>query len=185
MIPQWEQISTNNQNHDPLWKGLFEVTIDFPASIGASTQDVKLMLENSTSINLPVTPELDVQTQQFKYLKRYFLGFPTDTGVPDLSLKFNLNQDEQNRVYVWNLLKKWYDLAWNSQTGETGLTRELIGSIIVNCHNKRGQIYRKVIYKNVQLVGLSALEYDWESYNDIQKDLEAKFVSPYWIDISV
>lgn len=181
MLSHFSNVLSHNQIDEPLYKSLFEITFDLPPLLGASTQEVQLLLENARSITLPLTPDLEVATQRFKFSTRAFVTLPTDTHVPDLNIMFNYNENKRNVVFVWNTLKSWYDLAWNSQTGETHTKREMIGGIIVNCHNKDGQIYRRVQYVNVQIVGIDGLEYSWDDTNAIQEGA-SRFVADYWID---
>jgi hypothetical protein len=181
MLPHFSNVISHNSLDEPIYKSLFEITFDLPPILGATTQEVRYMLENARSINLPLTPDIEIQTQRFKFSTRAYVTLPTDTHVPDLNILFNYNENEKNAVFVWNTLKKWYDLAWNSQTGETHTKREMIGRIIVNCHNKSGQIYRRVEYVNVQIVGIDGNEYSWDETNIIF-DGTTRFCADYYID---
>jgi hypothetical protein len=146
--------------------------------------EVKLLLENATSVSLPVTPELEKKAQRFKFSTRLYVSLPASTSIEDLKIKFNLNENDKNGIFVWNIMKAWYDLAWNSATGETHTKKELVGSIQINQHSKKGQILRRVTYKNVQLVGIPAIDLDWSETGFIE-DLEVSFISDYWEDLYI
>ena len=183
-LPHWNNISSHNENWEPVFKALFEVTFDLPPILARSANDVKLMLENSTSINLPLTPDIEVKTQRFKYSTRAFVTLPESTHVPDLKIKYNLNQNDKGGVYVWNILKAWYDLAWNSQTGEAHYKDEMIANIIVNQHDRKGKVIRRVTYRGVQIVGISGFELAWDTPSEIL-DCEGTFVADYWEDLYI
>lgn len=183
-LPHFSSILSHNSNDEPIYKALFEITFDLPPILGRTTEEIKLLLENATSVSLPLTPGIDIKTQRFKFSTRAYVGLPSETHAPDVSIKFNLNENDKNAVYVWNILKAWYDLAWNSQTGETHMKKEMIGNIIINQHNKKGQVIRRVTYKNCQIVDLSSIELDWESTSDIL-DCTAKWVADYWEDLYI
>ena len=183
-LPHFTNILSHNSNFEAVYKALFELTIDLPAILKATTTDVQLLLENARNITLPLTPDIEVQTQRFKFSTRAYVTLPSQTHISDLSINFNLNENDKNQVFVWNLLKRWYDLAWNSQTGETHTKKEMIGNIIVNQHNKKGQVIRRVEYINVQLVGVSETELTWDSPTEIL-ECSAKFVCDYWNDIYI
>lgn len=184
MLPHFSNILSHNSKDEPIYKGLFEITFDLPPILGATTTEAKLLLENARNITLPLTPDIDIQTQRFKFSTRAFVTMPSDTHISDISITFNLNQNDNKAVYVWNTLKAWYDLAWNSQTGETHTKKEMTGNIIINQHDKKGQIIRRVTYKNVQIVGVSDIELNWESPGELI-DVTGKWVADYWEDVYI
>lgn len=183
-LSHFSNILSHNQNNEPIFKALFEINFDLPPILGRTTEEARLLLENARNITLPLTPDIEVQTQRFKFSTRAYVTLPTETHVPDIEINFNLNENKNSAVFVWNLLKAWYDLVWNSQTGETHTKREMIGNIIINCHNRKGKVYRQVTYHNVQIVGISDMEYDWDSTTEIQ-EVSGKFVADYWTDLYI
>lgn len=183
-LSHFSNVLSHNENNEPLYKSLFEITFDLPPILGATTQEVQYLLENARNITLPLTPDIEVVTQRFKFSTRTYVSLPTETHVPDISITFNYNENLQNSIFVYKTLKSWYDLVWNSQTGETHTKREIIGNIIINCHNKKGQIYRRVTYVNCQPVGIDPMEYSWDSPNEIMEGT-AKWCADYWIDVYI
>jgi hypothetical protein len=183
-LPHWTNISSHNENYEPIFKALFEITFDLPPILGRPATDVKLLLENARNISLPLTPEIERVTQRFKYSTRVYVSLPDKTHVDDIDIKFNLNQNDKNAVFVWNTLKAWYDLVWNSQTGENAYKREMLGNIVVNQHDRRGAIIRRVTYRNVQIFGIDAIELDWDSPTEII-ETNAKFVADWFEDVYI
>lgn len=181
-LAHFNNILSHNQNNEPIYKALFELSFDLPSILGASPDEAKLLLENARNITLPLTPDIEVQVQRFKYSTRAYVTLPSETHIADLSINFNLNENDKNSVFVWKTLKRWYDLAWNSQTGETHTKREMIGRIIVNVHNKKGKVIRRVEYNNVQIVGIQEWELNWDSPTEIL-ECTAKFIADYWYDL--
>ena len=57
----------------------------------------------------------------------------------------------------------------------------MIGTLIVNQHDKKGVVLRRVTYQNVQLNKLGGYDLDWGS-NEIWKEATAGFVYDYFID---
>lgn len=183
-LAHFSNVLSHNRLDEAVYKALFEITFDLPPILGRSTTEVQLMLENARNITLPITPDLDVVSQRFKFSTRAYVGLPSQTHNPDININFNLNENDKNAVYVWNILKAWYDLAWNSQTGETHTKRDMIGNIIVNQHNKDGQVIRRVTYKNCQIIGISEIELNWDSPADIL-ECSGKWVADYWEDLYI
>ncbi len=183
-LPHFHSVLSHNLNNEPVYKALFELTFDLPQILGRTVTEVQLLLENARNIKLPLTPDIEVKTQNFKFSTRSYVTLPSQTHVADLDINFNMNENDKQSVFTWNMLKAWYDLAWNSQTGETHTKREMIGNIVVNQHNKKGQVIRRVTYKNVQIVGISEIELNWDSPTDIL-ECSGKFVADYWEDLYI
>jgi hypothetical protein len=128
------------------------------------------------------TTEFDVaqKTQRFKYSTRVFNTTPTKTdGTLAIPIQVNVNQ--QGSMENWNTMKAWYDLVFNSQNGALHYKSDIIGTIIVNQHDKKGVVLRRITYQNVQITKLGGYELDW-STNNIIESVNADFVYDYFID---
>jgi hypothetical protein len=84
----------------------------------------------------------------------------------------------------WQTLKAWYDLVWNSQNGFLHYKADTIGTIIVNYHDKKGFVLRRVTFQNCQITSLGQPSLTWAG-QDIWQDVNAKFVADYWIDETI
>ena len=82
---------------------------------------------------------------------------------------------------TWNALKAWYDLVFNSQNGTLHYKSDIIGTVIVNQHDKKGVVLRRVTFQNVQIKQLSGYALDWNGNNAIES-LQADFIYDYFID---
>ena len=82
---------------------------------------------------------------------------------------------------TWNALKAWYDLVFNSQNGSLHYKSDIIGTIIVNQHDKKGVVLRRVTYQNCQIKKLQGYSLDWTS-NNIIESVQADFIWDYFID---
>ncbi len=169
--------------YEPLYGNLFEITFQFPSILGFKNNqsEMNMMMLNARNINLELTKDLKVETQYFKYSGRQFLNVNRENSIiENLAINFNVNVDDKFSMTTWNLLKKWYDLAWNSQTGELHYKREMVGEIVVHVHDRQGVVLRRVEFKNVQLFGVKEQEYSWDEESIL--DTSANFISDYWID---
>jgi hypothetical protein len=99
-IAHFNSILSHNQVYEPVYKALFEITFDLPPILGRTVTEVKLLLENARNITLPVTPDIEVQVQRFKYSTRAYVTLPTETHIPDISINFNLNENGANSVFI-------------------------------------------------------------------------------------
>lgn len=188
-LPHFTQISNVGSPGGPgtlpdevVYLNLFEVTFILPVILQAQGRDPILLLENATKISLSELTNFDIgnQTQRFKYSTREFLTTPEKTSG-EIDIPFQVNVNNQGAMENWNTMKAWYDLVWNSQNGALHYKSDLIGTIIVNQHDKKGVVLRRVTFQNCQLKKLDGYELDWGS-NNIIETVGANFVYDYFID---
>lgn len=176
-------IDSHKEKWEPIHKNLYEVTIILPEVLQSIHPNAThLLLENSVSAKMPTYPPLDKIEQRFKYSTRLFLGMPATTSVEDLPIKFNLNQNDDYQIFVFKMLKDWYDLGWNNETGTIHYKKNLVGDIIIHQHDKEGNVIRRVTYHNCMFKSFTGMEeLDWSSGTDVL-DLTANFQADYWED---
>ena len=165
--------------HEPVFTNLFEITFVLPTILQAQGRDPVLLLQQATNIDLNLTEAIDVKDQRFKYSTRAFLGTPNKTHI-EFKIDFNVNVNLSGSMETWNTLKAWQDLVWNSQNGYTHYKADTIGTIIVNQHDKKGVVLRRVTFQNTQLKSVGGISLKWDS-SDIWS-ASADFVADYWID---
>lgn len=167
-----------------VYLNLFEITFVLPTLLVDGGRDPILLLENATKVNLGganlTAFDIGEAEQRFKYSTRKFLTTPTKTSG-ELSIPFQVNVNQSGSMEVWNTLKAWYDLVFNSQNGYTHYKADIIGSIIVNQHDKKGVILRRVTFNGVQLKSLTGWDLDWAS-NAIVQDVTGTFIWDYFVD---
>lgn len=164
-----------------VYLNLFEITFILPVILQAQGRDPILLLQNATKIDMNLT-EFDVsaKSQRFKYSTRMFMTSPTKTdGVLSIPIQVNVNQ--QGSMETWNTMKAWFDLVFNSQNGALHYKSDIIGTIVVNQHDKKGVVLRRVTFQNVQMTKLAGYSLDWSS-NNILESSQADFVYDYFID---
>jgi hypothetical protein len=135
------------------------------------------------SIDLGQTNKaIATSNQRWKYSTRAFLNAgPPETHIESLQVKFNVNVNNQGSMETWTTLKAWYDLVFNSQNGALHYKSDIIATIIVNQHDKKGVVLRRVTFQNVQIKQLAGYALDWSSNNIIESS-QADFIYDYFID---
>lgn len=188
-LPHFTQISNVGSPGGPgtlpdevVYLNLFEVTFILPVILQAQGRDPILLLENATKISLGNLTNFDINNvqQRFKYSTREFLTTPTKTSG-ELTIPFQVNVNQQGSMETWATMKSWYDLVFNSQNGALHYKSDLIGTIIVNQHDKKGVVLRRVTFQNCQLKTLTGWDLDWSS-NSIVESVDGTFVYDYFID---
>lgn len=164
-----------------VYKNLFEITFVLPVILQAQQRNPLMLLQNALNIDFNLT-EFDVKSvqQRFKYSTREFLTTPNQTSG-EFTIKFNVNVNQAGSMENWNTMKAWYDLLFNSQNGTLHYKADMVGTVIVNQHDKKGVVLRRVTFQNVQLMKLQGYSLDWSS-NDIVESVECTFKYDYFID---
>jgi len=187
-LPHYTQISNVGSPGGPgslpdeiVYLNLFEVTFILPTILQAQGRNSLLLLENATNIDMNLT-QFDVgqKEQRFKYSTRVFNTTPTKTSG-DFNIKFQVNVNQAGSMETWSTLKAWYDLVFNSQNGSLHYKSDCIGTVIVNQHDKKGVVLRRVTYQNVQIKQLGGYSLDWSSNNTIET-VQADFIYDYFVD---
>ena len=188
-LPHFTQISNTGTPGGPgslpqevVYKNLFEISFILPVILVAQGRDPVLLLENATKVTMNLTEFEGVGTKQqrFKYSTREFVTTPTKTSG-NISIPFQVNVNQSGSMETWNTLKAWYDLVFNSQNGALHYKSDIIGTIIVQQHDKKGVILRRVQYVNCQITKLAGYDLDWSS-NDLVDNLQADFTYDYFVD---
>jgi hypothetical protein len=165
-----------------VYTNLFEITFILPTILQAQGRDPFLLLQQATKVDLTTLTDFSIteKVQRFKYSTRKFLTTPSQTSG-SISIPFNVNVNDQGSMETWNTMKAWYDLVWNSQNGSLHYKSDLIGTIIVNQHDKKGVVLRRVTFQNCQLQKLDGYTLDWSQQNIIE-NLGATFIWDYFVD---
>ena len=182
-LPHFSNIQSHNKVWEPVYKNLYEVIIVLPSAIAAihGTEYQTLLLENTIKISFPAYKDIAPVDQRFKYSTRKFLTFPADTST-EVTIDFNMNQNDAYQIFTWRMMKDWYDLVWNNEDGSVHYKKNIISDIIVHAHDKEGHVIRRVTYHNAQITNFTGWEeLDWAG-TDIAA-LQAKFVADYWEDM--
>lgn len=114
------------------------------------TQNINLLVEHVKSIDgLPeLTPSGTVK-QFYKFASRSYAAAKPEQTDAQLKIEFEVNLNEDNDAYIYNILRKWADLVYNPLTGRQGLKRDYVGEVYVAQANKNGDVFREWRFKPV------------------------------------
>lgn len=178
-LPHYTNSTAAVNNYEPLYLNQFEVVFTPPAAV---TQDASILLEHVKNVSgLPeITPVGKVE-QWFKFAKRtYSAARPEDTTA-ELEIEFEVNLDEDNSPYVYNILREWANIEFDPLSGAQGLKANYAGEMYIAIFNKRGNIYREFKFKPVYLVdNFNEMELDYLS-DEIYR-MTAKFQADAWVE---
>jgi hypothetical protein len=194
-LPHYTQLSNVGSPGGPgsptttdevVYTNLFEITFVLPSIFSGTNYDTGanklLLLENATKIDLSNLTSFEVaaKEQRFKYSTRQFQTTQSKTSG-EITIPFQVNVNNAGQMTTWTTLKAWYDLLFNSQNGTLHYKSDMVGTIIVNQHDKKGVVLRRVTFMNCQMSKLTGWALDWAS-NDIVSNVDATFLYDYFVD---
>lgn len=171
---------------EPLYLNLFTVAIqssDLPAGLGASDEDINIILEGVRSVSgLTTQPGVAPVIQKYKQAERGFAGSaPSQTHLQvTMNFELNLRRDgDTNDNYTYKFLRKWHDLIYDPQTGRMAIKKNYVcRRMVITMQDKEGIPYWQWTLHNVfPSAGLQepALNYD---QGTIMQPMQVQF----WVD---
>ena len=107
---------------------------------------------NKVSVKTPLLSQL----QAYRFSKRYFAGAkPKETGAK-FTIEFEVNLNNANEMYVYNLFRAWANLVYDPLTGRQGLKKDYApngAGVYVGVHNRAGDVYREFNFSPVFVYG--------------------------------
>lgn len=139
-LPHWNNSRAATKYYEPVFLNQFTVLITPPAAI---TQNIDLLVEHVQSVSgLPELTAPGTIEQKYKFASRSFSAAVPEKTTADIAIKFSVNLNEDNNMYIYNTLRGWFDLAYDPLTGKQGLKKDYYGQIYVGIANKAGAIFR-------------------------------------------
>jgi len=147
-LPHYKNSSVSTQLFEPLHPNLFQIIINLPSNLDGT--NLELMHEHINTISglQGVNPALDVVEQKFKWATRSFAGMPSTTAI-DVGIEFSLNLNDANQAYTYKILRDWYRLMYDPDTGYAGLKKDYVGSMEILQHNRNGDVYRRIVLHDI------------------------------------
>ena len=169
----------------------FEVLFTFPDLIKTKNGiNPDLMFEHVRSISGldGVTPTISTVVQKYKYAERHYAAAGPDKTSLELTITYTLNLNDAHENYIYNMLRKWYDLIYNPQNGQTLTKKEYATGSRMEIfeYNRNGAVWRKIqcfdFFPSTPPTGLNEDNYD--SMGDA-KTVSITFMVDDWVEHAV
>lgn len=176
-LPHIINSKAGTKYYEPMYQNLFEVSILPPAQVSGG----EMLLEHVNSISGLDQDKMQATVeQQYKFAKRsYAAGAPSDT-VTDITINFSLNLDESNALYVYKTIRDWSRAIYNPLTGEQGLKKDYVGTIVVSNYNRAGEIFWQRTFNDAFPQGDALPELGGDYTSGEIQSLELTFRSDWW-----
>lgn len=164
---------------EPFYPNLFEVTIMPPTAIPGGA----ILLEHVKSISgLQTEIGQGAVTQSFKQSQRSYAGTNVEKTFVDLTVAFTLNLNDSNEMYVYKTLRDWKRLIYHPLTGEMGIKKDYIGTMVVTQYNRKGDIFWTRTFYEVFPTGNIDAQPDLSYDNETPAELSVVFRADWWSD---
>jgi hypothetical protein len=168
---------------------LFEVELRFPTELDGilKPSDTSILFEHVRSISGldGVTPTIGTVVQKYKYAERHYAAAGPDKTSLELAITYTLNLNDHHQNYVYNMLRRWYNLIYNPQNGQTLTKKRYAGGsiLVINEYDRSGDIWRRItcfdIFPSTPPTGLNEDNYD--SMGDA-KTVSITFIVDDWVE---
>jgi len=176
--------SKTNTNKDmPLFLTKFFVTFVLPPAL-QQKYGTDILTEQVVSIGgLELDKFPEIVEQKYKGISRRFGGTVADTNV-DLEFVFNVNVTKEGRIYPLNVIRDWSRLIYNN-TGLVVTKEDYSGSVIIEVHNVKNEILRKVkvpVFFPKDPMPAMDLNYNEEAQYELTMGFVAENASDVYVD---
>lgn len=179
------------QMYEVVSPALFEVDLTFPTILsGDNSIQPELIIEHVRSVSGldGLTPSVANVVQKYKYAERHYAAAGPDKTSLELAITYTLNLNDDHQNYVYNMLRKWYNLIYNPQNGQMLTKKQYAGGSVLKIyeHDRNGAIWRKItcfnFFPSTPPTGLNDDNYD--SMGDA-KTVSMTFMVDDWVEETV
>lgn len=175
MLNHVKNSTAGRKSWEAVVDSLFKVTFIPPAGVTNS----EILTEQCISATGWKSPGPEAVQQSFMQSKRNSASTEVD-NTQNITMQFELNLNDQFQNYVYKTIKAWRAKVFNPLTGERGLKKDYIGTIIIESFAADGTIYWTRKLKNTWPSGeLASLgQNDYGSSEPVK--LEQIFVADWY-----
>jgi|SRR6056300_378992 hypothetical protein len=179
-LPHYQNSINSVNKFEPVYLNQFEVNVIPPAAVAGGP----VLLEQVVSVSgLDVDKNPSFVSQKYKFAKRNYAGGKPDTTTLDLGLKFTVNLDDANSMYVFKTMRQWTDLIYNPLTGAQGIKADYTGTIVVSVFNKSGDVFRRITLKDCfPLKAIDPMELEYVNGTTLY-EINMTWAVDYWDDL--
>ncbi len=179
-LPHYQNSLSAINRFEPVYLNQFEVNVIPPGPVAGGA----ILLEQVVSIGgLDVDKNPSFVAQKYKFAKRNYAGGKPDTTTLDVAIKFTVNLDDANSMYVFKTLRQWTDLIYNPLTGAQGIKADYTGTIIVSVFNKNGDVFRRITLRDCfPLKAIDPMELEYTNGTTLY-EINMTWAVDYWEDL--
>jgi len=155
-LPHIRNSRAGVDKEEPVFGNCFECYFELPKMVtnkmALSANDLLVLTQQVTKVTLEKETDLGPKAvdQSYKFAHRKYAAPMVEETAAKIEIELNLNLRKAVDNYVWKIFREWNNLVYNSLTGEMFLKEDYAAdSLKIIEHNRRGDIFRERIFKNV------------------------------------
>jgi len=153
----------NTLKYEPIHGSLFDVLIELPKQLDGTNLELLRDHINNVGGLQAINPALDLITQKYRFSTRSFAGMPGETAV-DITMELSMNLNDANQAYTYKILRDWYRLTYDPNTGYCGIKKDYVGNMTIFQYNRNGDIFRTVklydVFPSTAPEAMDSLDYN-------------------------
>lgn len=186
MLPHIQNSKAGSNKYDPVHKSLYEVSFTVPESLKQRFgEDEGILTEHVLSVSGLDSLYKGVEAEQQKFMgtSRSYLKPTVGDTFAEVTVKFSLNLRDGMDNYIYRVFNAWKKLGYDMQTGERQLKKDYCADWLkIQISNRRGDVFHRIIMKDVMLSGGVVLSSDLDYTSDDAVEIEVKFRSDWWTE---
>jgi len=172
--PHIKNIQVGVEKWEPMYESIFDVVFTMPPGLAATNNDktIALMPQCITDISGLDSLQKIPPITKYKYMgvEVAFANPTLDSNGVEITIQFNLNLDNSNTPAILIFFKEWAKLMYNIATNQHSLKQDYVASTVtIREANRRGDVWRQIILKNVILTAFSGLDTLSYESNNVRK----------------
>lgn len=148
MSYHYKNSRTSTSNDEPVYLTRFVCTFVLPEVLRPiyGTQALVEQIKRVGGLETDKLPE--TVEQAYRFHKRRFLGSVVETNV-DLEMEFDVNVNDSNVMYPFDVLRAWQKLGYDPNTGAMTIKRDYVGQLLLELHDKLGNVLRRWFFRTI------------------------------------
>ena len=182
-LPVYKNAHAAIHNWEPVYLNQFDVVITPPRAISSkNSMYTDILIEHVKDVQgLPEIIPTAIVEQKYMWVTRTFSKPVPETSTADLTIDFEVNLNNRNTMYVYEMLRMWAESSFSPEFNFHGTRRDYLGEMTVIVHNKMRRAFRTFNFKAVFLTNpFNSMELAYLS-DDIYV-LSATFRSDGWTE---
>jgi hypothetical protein len=182
-MPHFRHSAAGVNNWEPIFLNQFDVIISPPRAITGSGYYVDILTEQVKAVTgIPEMLPTGVIEQKYMWATRSYSKPTPETSVANLEISFEVNLNNRNSMYVYEMMREWAEVQFNPRLSLHGTKSDYGGEMTIIMYNKAHRLFRQFNFKGVFL---------YEPFNPMDLDylsdsiyvMTVKFRSDMWNEV--
>ena len=192
-LPHFRNSRAAMELYEPIYTNLFTVQLKFPASLGLTSGDENLVLEEITKVEGLDTNKVPPAgaSQNYQFATRRFANAGPDNTTLDVKFDFEVNLQNceigKPNMYTIKTLRRWTDIIYDPLTGRMGLKSDYVADwCVITLHDKAwNPFWQWTLYNVWPTTFIPAPSLDYSQKSSVYKVTGFTLACDYWDEVQL